>query len=178
MIRNIAILGAGVLWFGSPAAAQVASPTRSFEELKLRMDVGETVYVVDSSGHETSGRVAFLSDFVLTLTVNGSPHQFTEAEVTRIHRPRKDSIRNGLLIGNGAGALVGFRLGRSRDFPSCPRSGIECGQGAVVGTVSGALWGTVAGWITDALVHKREILYLAGASDGSQTNRGQHPSKP
>jgi|SoiMethySBSTD1v2_1073268.scaffolds.fasta_scaffold41756_1 hypothetical protein len=85
--------------------------------------------------------------------------QFTAtASATRTGRPRRDSVWNGVLIGAGVGALAGFGLGRSLDSPACPRSGIECGQGAIVGTVGGAFWGAIGGWITDALIHDRETI--------------------
>jgi ElaB/YqjD/DUF883 family membrane-anchored ribosome-binding protein len=73
-------------------------------------------------------------------------------------RPHRDSVWNGVLIGAGVGALAGFGLGRSFDSPACPRSGIECGQGAFVGTVGGAFWGAISGWIADALIHDREAI--------------------
>ena len=80
------------------------------------------------------------------------------ASAKRTGPPHRDSVWNGVLIGAGVGALAGFGLGRSLDSPSCPRSGIECGQGAIVGTVGGAFWGAIGGWIIDALIHDRETI--------------------
>jgi hypothetical protein len=134
-------------------------PATSFEELKLRVTVGEAVYVVDKSGQETRGRIASLSQVALTLAVDGTRRDFVADAIGRIDRRRRDSVWNGVLIGAGAGALMGFAVGRTADSPDCPRSGIECGQGAVIGTVSGALWGAVGGWITDMLMRKRETVY-------------------
>jgi hypothetical protein len=34
-------------------------------------------------------------------------------------------------------------------------------KGALIGTVGGVFWGAIGGWITDALIRKREIIYLA-----------------
>jgi hypothetical protein len=134
-------------------------PASSFEELKLRVAVGETVYVVDISGQETKGRIATLSQVALTLAVDGTGRDFAADTIRRIERRRRDSVWDGVLIGAGAGALMGFAVGRTADSPDCPRSGIECGQGAVIGTVGGALWGAVGGWITDMLMRKRETVY-------------------
>ena len=136
-------------------------PADSFEQLRLRVSVGETVSVVDASGQETRGRIATLSDVALALTVDQSRRTFAAGDVRRIDRRRRDSVGNGLLIGAGAGGLLGFWIGRSADSPECPRPGIECGQGAILGTVSGALWGAVGGWITDRLIRKRETVYAA-----------------
>jgi hypothetical protein len=179
MIRRMCIAVTGLLWFAGAAAAQPpALPAQSFEELRISTDVGETVEVIDMSGRQTTGRITSISDLGLTLTVDAAARTLAEADVRRIDRRRKDSVRNGLLLGTGAGALLGFGLGRSLDSPSCSRPGIECGQGTAVGTVSGALWGAVAGWITDALVRKREIVYLAPGARPPQTNRRRVPSKP
>jgi hypothetical protein len=183
MIRSICTVTTAVLWLAStqaaqpldmsPAPTQAAgaseepsdqAPVDSFEELELLANVGETVNVVDALGRETRGRVATLSGVVLTLSVDATRREFAEADVRRIDRRRRDSIWNGLLIGAGAGALVGFTRGRSLDSDGCPRSGIECGQGAVIGTVSGALWGAVGGWIADALTRKRETIYVVHGS--------------
>jgi hypothetical protein len=76
-----------------------------------------------------------------------------------------------VLIGAGAGALAGFGLGRSLDSPACPRPGIECGQGAMVGAVGGAFWGAIGGWITDALIRKRECVSPAQTAVESDLNR-------
>jgi hypothetical protein len=65
-----------------------------------------------------------------------------------------------LLIGAAAGALVGYAAGGRLDSPQCPGAS-ECGQGRILGTISGAFWGAATGWIVDALVRKREVLYVA-----------------
>jgi hypothetical protein len=136
---------------------------RSFEELQALVKTGDTVFVTDTSGVETRGRIAALTSGSLTLSRSGARREFVESDVRRIERWRHDSVRNGLLMGLGAGAGVGFLAGRGADSPSCPRSGVECGQGAIIGTAGGAFWGGVGGWIADRLIHKREIIYLPGS---------------
>ena len=136
-----------------------APPPCSFGDLKLRIGPGESVYVVDASGRETRGRVMTLSDAILTVTIDAVRREFRAADVKQIDRRRRDPVWNGVLIGAAAGSLAGFGLGRSLDSPSCPRPAIECGQGAIIGTVGGALWGAAGGWIADALIRKREVVY-------------------
>ena len=109
-------------------------------------------------------RVETVSDVSMELTVDGIRRGFDESSIARIDRRRRDSVRNGLAIGLGSGALLGFLAGRAADSPTCPRSGIECGQGALLGTVGGAVLGAVGGWLIDALTHNREVIYLAPAS--------------
>jgi hypothetical protein len=145
--------------------ASAQRPARSFQELQGRVNTGDTVYVIDESDRETSGQMTALSDVSLVLTFEGARREFVERAVRRIERRRRDSVRNGLLIGLGTGALVGFLGGRSADSASCPRSGIECGQGALIGVVGGAFWGAGAGWITDVLIRTREVVYLRPASE-------------
>ena len=160
MIRIICLLGAAMSWCVGEAAAQsaVQPPARSFEELRTTMAPGERVIVVDQSGGETRGLVASISDLVLTLTFDGEHRGFREDPVQRIDRERRDSVSNGLLIGGGTGAVLGCGIGRRSDSPTC-RPGIECGQGAALGTITGAMFGAAAGFLIDALHHKREVIY-------------------
>ena len=159
--KALAVVGVGwLLTLCLPIEALAQRPAQSFVELQVRVRIGDTVYVIDNSDLETRGQIGTLSDTSLTLTVDGTRRDFVENAVKRIDRRRRDSVRNGLLIGAGTGAVLGFLVGRTADSPSCPRSGIECGQGAVLGTVGGAFWGGVAGWVTDVLIRKREVIYM------------------
>ena len=101
-----------------------------------------------------------LSDASLELIFDGTHRDFAENAVRRIDHRRRDSVRNGLLIGLGTGAALGFLVGRAADSSPCS-PGIECGQGALLGTIGGTFWGGVAGWITDALTRDREVIYRA-----------------
>jgi hypothetical protein len=149
MIRTIWVGVAAILYSSTIATAQSASlpleqqqPAGVFRELTLQDILDKDVTIVETSGPP------------------GTP------SVKRIERVRRDSVWNGVLIGAGAGALAGFGLGRSLDSPACPRPGIECGQGAMVGAVGGAFWGAIGGWITDALIRKRETV--SPAQDGGR----------
>ena len=165
MIRNAFVGAAGIVWLASTAAAQPQQPAHSFEELERQVVPGETIYVVDPSDQETKGRLLTLSDVTLTMAVDRTRRQFVAQDVTRIDRRHRDSVRNGLLIGAAAGALAGYALGKSLDSPRCPRAAVECGQGVVVGTVGGAFWGAVSGWLADTLVRKRETIYQGHGVD-------------
>jgi hypothetical protein len=147
MVRNISVALAGILCWSSLVAAQTVEEqssqqqsTTSIEKLNLQGILTQDITIVDTSRASDS------------------------APVRRIERRRRDSVWNGVLIGAGAGALAGFGLGRSLDSPGCPRSGSECGQGATVGTIGGAFWGAIGGWITDALIRKRETVYVVQGS--------------
>lgn len=162
--RTSAALGVCALLIACfPVAASAQQAARSFQELQARVKSGDIVFVVDGSGLETRGKVEIVSDVSIGLMVDGIRRGFDESAITRIDRRRRDSVRNGLVIGLGSGALLGFLAGRAADSPTCPRSGIECGQGALIGTVGGAIWGGVGGWLIDALARNREVIYLAPA---------------
>jgi uncharacterized membrane protein (Fun14 family) len=162
--RAFAALGMCVLLVACvPVSASAQQVARSFQELQARVKIGDIVFVIDGSNLETRGKVETLSDVSLGLTVDGLRRGFDESSIARIDRTRRDSVRNGLLIGLGSGAILGFLAGTAADSPTCPRPGIECGQGALLGTVGGAFWGGVGGWLIDALVRKREAIYLAPA---------------
>jgi hypothetical protein len=137
-----------------------AQPARSFEELAALVKTGDIVYVIDTSGEETRGRIAALTAASLVLSGDGTRQDFVPGAVSRIERRQRDSVRNGLLLGLATGSGLGYSIGKTADSPSCPRSGVECGQGALIGTAGGAFWGGVGGWIADALIHRREVIYV------------------
>ena len=143
-----------------PLTVSAQPPARSFQELQRCVQIGELVFVVDQFGVETKAKMETVSSDTIGLTVFGTRRDFIDGTVIRIVRRRRDSVRNGLVIGFGSGALVGFLAGRAADSPTCPLPGIECGQGAVLGTIGGAIWGGIAGWLIDAMHRSREVIYL------------------
>ena len=162
--RTSVVLGATVsLLAGFPLASLAQPVAGSFHELQVRITIGDSVYVIDDSGRETRGEVETVSDSSLRLKVDGIGRDFLKSTITRIERRERDSVRNGLLIGIGTGALLGFLAGRAADSPTCPRPGIECGQGALLGTIGGAAWGGFGGWLIDMLIRRREVIYSAPA---------------
>jgi hypothetical protein len=172
MVRILCIGIGGLLWAAGAATAQPIDALRrlstspaaaTFEELQRSGTPGEMVYVVDLAGRETRGRVVMLSQGSITVDADGARQRLAAADVVRIDRRRKDPVLNGVLIGAGAGALAGYGLGKSMDSPNCSGA-VECGQGAMVGAVGGAVWGAVGGWLADALIRKRETIYLAPGS--------------
>jgi hypothetical protein len=134
--------------------------TQDIEELQRRMLPGDAVHVTDNRGEEARGRLVLLSGTELHVNVNGQRRTFPAGTVTRVDRKVRDPVRNGVLIGMGAGAGYGvFAAATVRDA-QCSPSG-DCGLPAdVARVVLGAAWGALAGWITDSLIHKREVVYL------------------
>ena len=147
-----------MLSFSIEVSAQ--TPAASFEELQSHIRIGDTVSVTEKSGQETTGRIDALTPLSLRLAVKSTRRDFEQSAVTRIERRNPDSVRNGVFLGAAAGALIGFFAGKSVPEGPCPPSQ-ECGQGAVIGTAGGAVWGGVGGWIADALIRKREVVYAS-----------------
>lgn len=166
MARNVIAMMVAVLCSGALSAAATAqsqddgAPARSLHELRARVSAGDIVSVVDTFDHATRGRISAFSDAALMLAIDGSYRRFSVEQIARIERRRRDPVANGLLMGAGAGAVIGYGIGRGVDSPTCPRPGIECGQGATLGVVTGALWGAAGGWLADTLIRKREVVYV------------------
>lgn len=179
MTRNLFMGLAGLVWLADTASAQPLKlspgqqPASSFEELKSWIDPGETVFVLDAAGREIRGRAASLSDTSLTLAFDATRRQFDAADVRRIDRQRRDSVRNGVLIGAVTGALAGMAMGRSLDSPDCAQTIATCGEGAMIGGFGGAFWGAIGGWIADAAIRKRETVYV-----GPVVRKGSVPVVP
>ena len=131
----------------------------SLQELRNDVRPGDTLYVVDAQGEETKGRLTNILDGAIMLDVDGTHRRFSIDSISQIDRTRRDSVKNGVLIGLATGAIAGYALGRRLDSPTCPRPGIECGQGGTTGAFGGAFWGAIGGWIVDAVTRKRETVY-------------------
>ena len=157
-MRRTCVVFAMAVCLARGAMAQTAN---SFTELRRLATPGETVYVIDTTGVETKAQIFDVSDIALTLVVHGARRNFPERDVIHVERRPRDSVLNGVLIGLAAGGSVGYLQGRRLDSPSCPRTGIECGQGAMLGTIVGAAWGSFGGWLIDVLNRKHEVIYAA-----------------
>jgi len=143
----------------TPKPNRAEQPARSYEDVQGLLLSGDTVHVFDDKGTGTEGRVASIRDGVLNLTVDSTRQAFAFDTIVQIDRTRRDPVHDGVLKGLAIGAVAGYVLGRRADSPACARRGIECGQGAVIGSYGGGFWGAIGGWIADAVTRKRETVY-------------------
>lgn len=153
MMRGIAILAAVLV----PGAAFAQSTAQSWPgQAKAG---SSTVYVLDDTGVETSGRLLRLDPDSLVLLVDGVERRFEAARVTRIEK-RGDSLRNGAVIGAIVGVAVGVLAAGMADCPGDDPSGSCPGVRAAGVMVSTGFYAAVGAGI-DALVVGRTTLYEA-----------------
>jgi hypothetical protein len=142
----------------SRASGQVA---HDFGEVQTRLQRGELVVIVDGAGRPTRGTVTDLSTSSLQLLIDGERRTFDEAQVKRIDRLVRDSVKNGALWGLAVGAGAGF-LG----IVAAGRSGASFDSaGAIValGLIGGPAAGAAVGAAVDASEMTRESVYVRGA---------------
>src|SRR5204863_8158121 len=87
----------------SPAVKTVAA---SFNQLRALLPIGETVWVTDRAGRETKGQVQRLSSSSMQLRVAGVSRDLAQADVMEVKALRRDSLKNGVIIGAIAGGAV------------------------------------------------------------------------
>lgn len=85
------------------ATASAQGVAQSFGELRLLVQQGDTVTIVDASGREAKGRIALLTATELVLD-GRERRSWQEADVVSVRQRDRDSLGNGALIGLGFGA--------------------------------------------------------------------------
>lgn len=116
-----------------------------------------TVYVLDDTGQETTGKFLRLDADSLVVLIDGREQRFEAARVKRLVK-RGDSLKNGLYIG----AIVGTALGLLAD---CSYQDRVCGAARRAGfvAVAAGFWAGI-GLGVDALKQGRTTLYEAPGS--------------
>jgi hypothetical protein len=149
----------------SMASAQAAAPPQL---PGLSSSALQTVYVLDRSGMETSGKLLGIDPDSLVLLVDGSERRFEMSSVARVQK--RDSLKNGTLIGAAVGIAMGLISAGISDCPGDDPGGSCAGARAAVFAVSvGVYSGLGAG--VDALVRGRTTIYSAPASSNPSLTR-------
>jgi len=152
------MLAALALVLAAPGVCR-AQTARSFEQLQLLVKPGDKVDVTDSSGLTLKGRVQSLSTSSLRLMLEGSERDFSQNQVLEIRQRRKDSLKNGALIGLGFGAGFGA-IGAALTCGSegCDEFGGTAGFFAAAMGVYGGL-GAALGVGIDALIPSKQTVF-------------------
>jgi hypothetical protein len=157
-IATIVILCAGA---GTAAAQGIAV---SYQELRLLVQPGDRVTVIDHSGQKTSGRITELSATSLALMVDGQRRDWAEAELATITQRRGDSLANGALIGLGVGAgfsAVGIAISAADDA----YDDVSAGEAAAVIAIYAGIGAGIGAGI-DALISRHRVIFEKRAGTG------------
>ena len=151
---TIAAIVASSLAAGQGTAA--AQDSEAIQRIRNRVEVGETISVLDTNGGRIVGTYLGATPSAVKLEGTQDINGKSIARVTK-----KDSTRNGTtigaIIGAGAGAVGALLVGAI-----CANEGGEC-MGATLGLVGlGVGAGAGIGWFSDALV-EHEIYRAEGA---------------
>jgi hypothetical protein len=154
--------------FASPRVAAAQEPVKSFDQLNTRLKPGDTVWVTDAQGREIEGRIESLGPDAIKLDAGGA-RIFAAADVGLIRDGRRDSLKNGTLIGLGIGGglAAAWCIAAATDDPAIS-PGVECFEGAVVFGGLGTLFGLA---IDAANPGKGRIAYRTPGSPGAASAR-------
>jgi hypothetical protein len=138
------------LFGASEARAQESA--RSFEQLRQRLNAGDTVVLADSGGVSRTGTVTEVTASSLRLLLDGHARDFAQDDVLWIDRRTSDSVLNGLAIGAAIGAALFLKY--YADNALCQ---VNCQfRSGALGMIA---IGAAAGWGVDALVTKRVPIF-------------------
>ena len=144
-----------------------ASSNSLFDQVPLKLRIGDTVVATDSSGHEQKGKVLDLSSKSLSLAIHGARRELDAGDIRALDLQSRDSLKNGALIGFGIGMGV-TTVGVIATAASRHHSG-DIAAVAVLGTLIYGGIGTALGMLVDSLVEERLPVYRAAATKPAAT---------
>ena len=152
-------LAASTILALAPAIAAAQEPVASFDLLSTRLKGGDTIWITDAGGREFKGKLRALSSTFIVLDADGARQEFPAAQVGRVDKPQRDSLRNGVLWG----ALAGFLGGAASCALNDQCVGDESGAGVTaVLALMGAGAGAGIGAAVDARIKgARLVVYRA-----------------
>ena len=137
----------------------------SFEQLQVLVKPGDTVTVTDTTGHETTGKLADLSSSTLGLLAGGTRRELSENDVRTIQQRRTDSLANGAIIGLAVGAGASAALVIA--VAAVDSEEVDEGLAALaIGAYAGIGAGIGVG--VDALIRRRQVIYQHPSTSGLQ----------
>ena len=120
----------------------------------IRIEALPTVFVTDRAGHEMKGQLLNMTDSELNVKTGPVTRTFTPDEVSRVER-KGDSLKNGTLIGLGAGLI-----GAGAIFHSCLHSRYShCTGSALTGALTWVALHTAIGTAIDAAIPGRTRIW-------------------
>jgi hypothetical protein len=154
---------------GSTASApQAAHALHGLDALQL-----QTVYLLERSGTETSGKLLEFSADSVRLLVDGVERRFDTGQVARIQR--RDSLRNGVITGAVIGLVMGLIAGGISDCPGEDPGGRCAGFRSAAVAISTIVY-TGFGVGIDALIPGRTTVYNAPSSAARMRSWPREPA--
>lgn len=159
------LVGSIVLLLAAPLRAQHVAT--SFGELRGLIESGETVYVTDTKGATTKGKLVglFASSLEVRVGRDGSRPlvRLSERDVNNVVAERSDPLWNGPLFGLATGAVPGLLIelaGRGEYEKFSGRGAI--GLGGI---------GLISGLLIDVLNREEVTVYVHAAEPRASTVR-------
>lgn len=153
--------------------AAVPAPLHAQDEVSPGLvrarDTRATVYVRDRSGAESKGRLLELSSDSLVLLVNGDERRVALGDISRVEK--RDSLKNGFLIGAVVGVAMGLLSAGISDCPGDDPGGSCPVARAALALIGPPVYGALGAGI-DALIPGRTALYTAPAGGTSRGTSG------
>jgi hypothetical protein len=143
--RSCAVVVLGMLFLPIGANAQ------DFSELPSLVAPGDSLAVLAVGGEEVQGRLVAMTRESLTLDIGGSRVTIAARTTARIHK--RDSTKNGMLIGAIAGGAIGVVSGGLL-YAICVNETSNCGATIPLVAGLGAGTGALIGVGLDGLRHK------------------------
>lgn len=138
--RAVLLVVAGFL--ATAAAASAQEPAATFDALAGRIQIGQRIWVTDTTGREVRGTLERLWSDGLVLKASGL-ETFAAPDIRRVRARARDSLKNGTLIGLGIGGGMGtaWCIGAIADDSGDVDARVECAEGFIVFPGLGALIG-------------------------------------
>jgi hypothetical protein len=130
-------------------ARGLAQPLQSFQDLALRLNLGDSIRIEGGAGERIGGRLTRLTRDEITISTDAGERRFKGVTIREV-TVRRSSRREGVLIGAGIGGAVGALAG------CLPADRSECADGPIL---LGAL-GAGVGLALSALLPKSTTVYL------------------
>jgi hypothetical protein len=153
------ILLAAIAWESAVGRASAQLPHResmtppSLAAVGARVSTGDVLYVTDTTGNTTRGKLAVVTDETLQVQVKDGVRSIAAAEVRRIQWRQPDSPLTGVLLGAAVGAIPGLywlAVDPNECRGMCPEEYALIAVGAVLGGV------------IDRAITKKVTVYTVG----------------
>jgi hypothetical protein len=137
-------------------SGEAQTVAHTFDELRILVASGDTVYITEQNERERPARVLEVSGSSLAVLMDGTRRDLEQGAVMRIRKRVGDPLWNGAVIGAATGVGAAIAIGASLDaFEDC---------GAACVALNGGIYGGIGALVgvgIDALIKSRRTIYAA-----------------